>query len=143
VPPGAPASSPVFVEWRREHGRWVISAFGDERYCRPPLLGYETGEIVRVRPLPERTPPVYAAKEGWYVDGELLRFDQQRYGKYGQPRELQPDEVEPFGWKDDVRVYVEKGQARLPLVLYVPTTAPDIYQPYQAIGRGRDPHCPR
>jgi hypothetical protein len=29
VPPGAPASSPVYVEWRREGDTWVISAFGD------------------------------------------------------------------------------------------------------------------
>jgi hypothetical protein len=142
VPPRAPASSPVFVEWRREHGQWVISAFGDERTCSPPVSGYATGDIVRVRALPEPTPPVYAVNERWYVDGDFLYFDQQRYWKYGQPRELQPDELEPFGWKGDVRVYVEKGQARLPLVLYVPT-APDIYQPYQALGSGRDPYCPR
>ncbi|HEX6911764.1 MAG TPA: nuclear transport factor 2 family protein [Longimicrobium sp.] len=32
VPPGAPASSPTFVEWRREGGEWVISAFGDESF---------------------------------------------------------------------------------------------------------------
>ena len=30
VPPGARASSPIFVEWRREDGQWVVSAFGDE-----------------------------------------------------------------------------------------------------------------
>jgi hypothetical protein len=140
VPPEAPASSPVFVDWRREHGRWVIAAFGDERHCRRALLGYVTGSIVRERPLPERTPPVYAANERWYVDGDFLFFDAQRYWKYGQPRELQPDDLEPFGWKGEVRVYVEKGYAHVPIVLYVPT-APDIYQPYQAIGRGRDPFC--
>ena len=32
VPPGAPASSPIFVEWRREDGQWVVSAFGDESF---------------------------------------------------------------------------------------------------------------
>lgn len=35
VPPGAPASSPTFVEWRREDGEWVVSAFGDELFGRP------------------------------------------------------------------------------------------------------------
>jgi hypothetical protein len=30
VPPGAPPSCPTYVEWRREGGKWVISAFGDE-----------------------------------------------------------------------------------------------------------------
>ncbi len=29
-PTREPASSPTFVEWRREDGRWVVSAFGDE-----------------------------------------------------------------------------------------------------------------
>jgi hypothetical protein len=32
APPGAGASSPVFVEWRREDERWVISAVGDEAF---------------------------------------------------------------------------------------------------------------
>lgn len=32
VPPDAPASSPIFVEWRREGDRWVVSAFGDESF---------------------------------------------------------------------------------------------------------------
>lgn len=34
VPPGACASSPVFVEWRREGDAWVISAIGDEAFLR-------------------------------------------------------------------------------------------------------------
>jgi hypothetical protein len=37
VPPGAGASSPTFVEWRREGGRWVIAAFGEETFARDPL----------------------------------------------------------------------------------------------------------
>jgi hypothetical protein len=142
VPPGAPASSPVFVEWRREPGRWVIAAFGDERYCSPRLLGYEPGDVVPVRRLPEPAQPAFAANERWYTDGALVRFGEQRYARYGQPREIQPGDLEPVGWKGDVRVYVEKGQARLSLVLYVPT-APGVYQPYQAFGRGADPYCPR
>ena len=28
VPPGAPASSPIFVEWRREGDAWVVAAAG-------------------------------------------------------------------------------------------------------------------
>lgn len=30
MPPFASASSPIFVEWRREGDKWVINAFGDE-----------------------------------------------------------------------------------------------------------------
>jgi hypothetical protein len=32
VPPGASRFSPVFVEWRREGERWVVSAVGDEGF---------------------------------------------------------------------------------------------------------------
>jgi hypothetical protein len=32
VPPGAPDDSPVFVQWRREGGTWVVSAVGDESF---------------------------------------------------------------------------------------------------------------
>jgi len=37
VPPGGTASSPIFVEWRREGGQWVVSAFGDELFGSGPL----------------------------------------------------------------------------------------------------------
>lgn len=33
VPLGASASSPTYVEWRREGDRWVISAFGDQWFA--------------------------------------------------------------------------------------------------------------
>ena len=36
VPPGESASSPIFVEWRREGPKWVVSSFGDESFSRPP-----------------------------------------------------------------------------------------------------------
>ena len=32
VPLDEPATAGLFVEWRREAGVWVVSAFGDERY---------------------------------------------------------------------------------------------------------------
>lgn len=32
VPPGSEASSPTYVEWRREGPRWVVSEFGDESF---------------------------------------------------------------------------------------------------------------
>ncbi|HYR09286.1 MAG TPA: hypothetical protein VEQ60_15990 [Longimicrobium sp.] len=32
VPADAPDSSPIFVQWRREDGRWVVSVIGDESY---------------------------------------------------------------------------------------------------------------
>lgn len=38
VPPGAPSSSPTYVEWRREGRDWVIGAFGDEWFKGPEFL---------------------------------------------------------------------------------------------------------
>lgn len=32
VPADAPDSSPIFVQWRLEEGRWVVSAIGDETF---------------------------------------------------------------------------------------------------------------
>jgi hypothetical protein len=37
VPTDALDASPVFVQWRREGGQWVISAVGDESYKDAPL----------------------------------------------------------------------------------------------------------
>ena len=37
VPTGEPDDAPFFIEWRREDGKWVISAFGDERFDREPM----------------------------------------------------------------------------------------------------------
>ncbi|HEX8244638.1 MAG TPA: hypothetical protein VF541_14125 [Longimicrobium sp.] len=37
VPVGDPNSAGFFVEWRREGGRWVVSAFGDESFGEGPL----------------------------------------------------------------------------------------------------------
>jgi hypothetical protein len=37
VPPGETAASDIFVEWRREGSRWVVSRFGDEGFSQMPL----------------------------------------------------------------------------------------------------------
>jgi hypothetical protein len=37
VPPGETAASAIFVEWRREGSKWVVSSFGDESFSRLPL----------------------------------------------------------------------------------------------------------
>ena len=37
VPRDAPDDSPLFVEWRREGGTWVVSAVGDESFHDVPL----------------------------------------------------------------------------------------------------------
>ncbi|HET7464103.1 MAG TPA: hypothetical protein VFJ82_22795 [Longimicrobium sp.] len=142
VPPGAPASYPVYVEWRKEQGRWVISSFGDESWEGPRVLGYAIGDVTRGRGLPDPPRPAYAAGEPWLVSDEPITFEEQRYVKYGQPREITPDVLEQVGWHGDIRVYAERGHACMPAVLYVPI-APDSYQPYMGYSVREPPVCPR
>ena len=37
VPRGETAASAIFIEWRREGSKWVVSSFGDESFSRLPL----------------------------------------------------------------------------------------------------------
>ncbi|HEX6038818.1 hypothetical protein, partial [Longimicrobium sp.] len=65
VPPGEPASSPVFVEWRREDGAWVVSSFGDVGVWSPRVLGRTAGPLAAdTTLLPEDA--AYAPAD-WYV----------------------------------------------------------------------------
>ena len=38
VPTDAPDSSPIYVQWRREDGRWVVSGIGDETFTADARL---------------------------------------------------------------------------------------------------------
>ncbi|HYW08358.1 MAG TPA: hypothetical protein VE913_15475, partial [Longimicrobium sp.] len=75
VPVDAPARSPVFVEWRREDGRWVVSSYGDETFERPrsgrgggvdsALTSHHAGCGLRPRrPSPPRPPSPKLLGEG-------------------------------------------------------------------------------
>lgn len=37
VPEDESSTAPIFVEWRREGAKWVVSGFGDERFSNVPL----------------------------------------------------------------------------------------------------------
>ena len=127
VPPGAPAGSPVFVEWRREEGEWVVSAFGDEDvyFSSPRLLG---------RPVSAFSPDTALVPEGVAfapADWHMITLGWRRYLKYGLPRALRRDQLTRVGVYQRVSVYVERGtDTRDPEVAYL-ATAPGEYQPYQ------------
>ncbi|HEX2207313.1 MAG TPA: hypothetical protein VHG93_06495 [Longimicrobium sp.] len=78
VPRGASAGSPVFVDWRREDGRWVIDGYGDEVWRRPRLLGRARNEGTRDSlPGPPLTTPVpadgpHAGRRRWYLEHEPI-----------------------------------------------------------------------
>lgn len=140
VPPGASAGSPIFVQWRREDGRWVVSAFGDEQWMRPRLLGVERnagthdslpGEPLTV-PIPAAGP--HAGRAGWYLRDEPIYFDGRMLYKYGPPRTLRPGDVERIGSLHGVGLYQETGATGLASVLYVPAGPGFLFHAYQAEG---------
>lgn len=141
VPPSAPASSPVFVEWRREGSDWVVSSFGDEAYREPPgplPAAWAEQRDTTSAPLPRED--AYAASEAWYAENAPFTFSGRHYTKYGVPRPLSRNLLTWIGRVGGVRLYVER---RTPVgeeaVVYVPT-APGEYQPYQT---EMSPHCRR
>jgi hypothetical protein len=141
VPPGESARSPMFVQWRREDGRWVVSAFGHATHWFPPVLGYSRGDHVvpdTVLPLPST--PVYAAEAPWYLDSRTIYFKDLRYTRFGLPvaiaDSLSLRRVGRFGL---IGVYVEKGSIYAELI-YIPL-APGQYQRYE-MGHG-PVRCPK
>jgi hypothetical protein len=132
VPPGAPAGSPVFVEWRREDGEWVVSAVGDEAVSfSPPLRGRAAGEASRDTSLvPEGA--AYAAGQAWYQERQPIYVQGRRYIPYGVPRTIDRADLQRVAVLGRVSVYAERGATREE-VLYFPTS-PGEYQAYQTFG---------
>ncbi|HEX8244135.1 MAG TPA: hypothetical protein VF541_11580 [Longimicrobium sp.] len=138
VPPGEPAESPVFVEWRREDGRWVVAAFGDERFhgrpeARVPNPHTVTRDGERGAPLrlPLPADGAYAAGMDWYQQHVPIEVNGHRLLKYGIPRQLGDGDVVRYGSLHGVPVYVEPGDLRRPTVVYVALTPDGSFQPYQ------------
>lgn len=128
VPRGASAGSPVFVEWRREDGEWVVSAFGDEDVYFPRVLGWSAGPFSRDTSLvPE---DAAFAPADWYT----ITLDGRRYARYGNPRPLEGADrarLLRLGVLHRVSVYVERGtRPEWPDVVYLPV-APGRFQPYE------------
>jgi hypothetical protein len=132
VPPGESALSPTFVQWRREDGRWVVSAFGDATDWHPRVLGYFRGPYHVVPDTVLRLPPtpVYAAEAPWYLASQTIYFEGVSYTKYDLPRAI-PDTLplRRIGRFGLIGVYAEKRSLYEEL-LYIPL-APGQYQLYQ------------
>ena len=140
VPPGEPATSSTYVEWRRERGTWVLSRAGELYYYSSPVLG-ESASYLASRdttagnglPLERRL----AAGTQWFRDSEPIFVANSRYTKYGLPRPLPDSLLVRYGSVGTVPVYVERGVASRYVgeVIYV-LVNPGEYQPYQGIGHG-------
>ncbi len=136
VPPGESARSPIFVEWRREGGAWVVSAIGDQTVAAAVAPRAPRPEVIQrsTRPIDSE---VYATATEWLGGYHPIEFEGDRYQKYGVPREIDPALLSRIGHRDRVPVYVRKGEEAVPEVLYV-LTGPSTFQPY--MGR-RSPPC--
>lgn len=135
VPPGEPAGSPVFVEWRREDGRWVIARYGELRHHFSRLLGRAVNEVAPERPrAPLRLPLDPGTRlgpgSGWFDSNGPIIVAGHRFVKYGMPRLLKEEDLVRHGRLQRVPIYVERGTAGFPQVVYVPTDAAGTFQPY-------------
>lgn len=141
VPAGAPARSPLFVEWRREGGRWVITSFGEEhrrdpvpqdgRFSDARMVGDSLRGPPLTLPLPTSAP--VATDMRWYVDNEPIMVQGRRLTKYGLPRPLADGEVRRIGAIGGVGVFREVGTAGIAEVVYLPVTRDGSFQPYQSM----------
>lgn len=130
VPAGEPAASPVFVEWRREDGAWVVSAFGDVDVYFPRVLERRAPAAWRdTTGVPDGAA---FARADWY----MITLDGLRYPTYGNPRPVDRSRLARIGLFEGVSVFAERDEnPNTPYVVYLPT-APGEYQAYQA------PHGP-
>lgn len=136
VPPGAGAGSPVFVQWRREEGAWVVAAFGEAYPSRP-----RGASVAGTSPVPGdgivrdtlRVPAgaAYAADAEWYTANRPVTLDGSRYVRYGVPRRLEPGALVRIGTLGRVAVYARPRDTQQPEVVMVPV-APGEFQVYQA-----------
>ena len=147
VPPDAkPGLKRVFVEWRLEDGRWVVSAYGDEVYEKPRLLGVPVSAVRRdpvQQPLrlPLPADGHYAAEQPWYSTHESLRLDGRLYIKTMLPIVLRAGEVTRIASWGRVGVYAETGVTNYFGTLYVPLNARGEFQRYWNEHDGPPPTC--
>lgn len=123
VPPGASDRSTVFVEWRREDGEWVVSAFGDEGILYTPRVQEPPrGPFVSDRTAVAKDTAF--APADWYT----ITVQGRRLPTYGRPRALDRDRLVRIGHLYGVNVYVERGEENG--FRYLPV-APGQFQPYE------------
>lgn len=142
TPSGRDAGSTRSVEWARERGLWVVRRITEEYYIPRHLLGTAVGEISRDTTayawLPEERR--YAAATGWYRAHQPVFIAGRRLAKYGLPRRLGRDELDPVGTLGVVPFFAEKGTAHAPEVVYA-LVGPDEYQPYQDVADTLEDFC--
>jgi hypothetical protein len=139
VPPGAGPASPIFVEWRREGTRWVISVLGDVGRNRRPRASPEEGIALRMEspgqrlslPLPDST--TVASERAWYRNNEAISILGAHSVKYSVPRPLGPGDLVRIGTVDGVPAFAEPLRGHRPHIIYLPEDRQGMFQPYEAM----------
>ena len=135
VPAGESAASPVFVEWRREDGVWVVSAFGDLDAYQPRVLGQPAARRPFFRDAVGVPDDAAFAAADWYV----IPVNGMHYAKYGSPRPLNEADrarLVRIGVHQGVSVFAPREEADWPAHVYL-LTAPGQFQAYEAPHGGR------
>ena len=132
TPPGREAGRPRLVEWTRERGSWVVRRIAEQYHIPRRVLGTGIHEISRDTTAFAGLPAErrYAAAMEWYQSHDPVVLNGRRLVKYGLPRRLGRDELDPVGTFGVVPFFAEKGTAHAPEVVYA-LVGPDEYQPYQ------------
>ena len=130
VPPDMGARAPLFVQWRREDGAWVVDGIGSVAYASLPMPGADVRTAVRDS-VPGQPPAWgYAEHAEWYVRPEPIFFERLAYVKYGPPRVLPRDRLERIATLVGIPVYADAGSRGTPELIHVPVNARGEFQSY-------------
>ncbi|HEX8673547.1 MAG TPA: hypothetical protein VF710_16745 [Longimicrobium sp.] len=136
------AGPSLSLGWARERGVWVVRRISEEYYIPRPVLGTAVGELSRDTTayawLPEERR--YAAATEWYRTHQPVVVHDRWLMKYGLPRRLGREELDPVGTLGVVPFFAEKGTGQAPEVVYA-LVGPGEYQPYQRTGDTLEDIC--
>ncbi|HKP75743.1 MAG TPA: hypothetical protein VJT67_09390, partial [Longimicrobiaceae bacterium] len=134
----ASATSPTYVEWRREDGQWVIDGFGEVgEYQRFPYVAPTYPALRRSpSPGPVLTLPLapdgrYASTEPWFRSNGPVWVRGVPRMKYGLPLQFGEGDLTRVGWVEGVPAYVDPADTAFLTVLYLPLDSSGLFQPYQ------------
>lgn len=138
VPRDSAADSPLFVQWRRESGTWVIAAIGEEVQLPgvgARILGVVAATLVRdsvpsapvTFPIPSRT----YADSAWLRENPGLVVAGEMLSIYGLPRPIQQGGVQRIGTVRGLPVYAEAGAPWPHPIVYLPLGPSGPFQVYQ------------
>jgi len=136
-PRPADARVGVWVDWRREDGRWVISTVGEWIQPPPRVLGIpaaQARDTLRGRRLQLPLPPGarLATDAPWYA-GETLHLSGPPYLKQPRTRKMEPRSLVYYATVDGVTVWTEPWELASgwgPSVVYVPVDREGVFLPY-------------